>query len=118
MDNIDKLICSFQQEIKVQHEATLEGDYKRNNLSVKVSHKIFKKLRKLDKVQELLPLLDSKHPEIRVSSAVYCLPIAEEKCLNTLEEIRDGNYKILSLGAEYAINNWLNKEYYLWEEKN
>lgn len=116
MDKVDVLISSFEKEIEIQHQATLEGDYKRNNRSVKKSHKIFLTLRKMDMVEKLLPLINSEAPEIRASGALYCLPIAEELCLNTLAEIRDGDYQILSLGAEYAIKNWDNKQYFLWDE--
>ena len=116
MDNVESLISSFEKEIKIQHAAQLEGDYRRNNRSVKRSFKIFNKLRKTGMVENLLPLLKSEFPEIRVNAAVMCLPIAEELCLNTLIEVRDGDYQILCIGAEYAIRNWRNDEYYLWDD--
>ncbi|MFT6500139.1 MAG: hypothetical protein ACJASQ_000246 [Crocinitomicaceae bacterium] len=116
MDKVDMLISSFENEIEIQYQATLLGDYKRNNRSVKKSHRIFKTLRELEMVAKLLPLIDSKVPQIRANGALYCLPIAEELCLNTLKEIRDGDYQILSLGAEYTIKNWTNKQYYLWDD--
>jgi hypothetical protein len=115
MNRIDELICSFEEEIRIQYKAKIDGDSKKNNQSVEKSHLIFKELRELNMVESLLPLLDSKYPEIRISSAFYCLPIAEKLCLYVLEEIRDGDYKILGLEAEYGIKNWLKKEYYLWE---
>lgn len=116
MRDIDFLIKSFLNEISIQHEAKLIGDYKVNNRSVVRGHKIFRKLRSAEKVEQLLPELNSKLPQIRSSVAVYCLPIAEEKCLEVLKEIRDNNYSIYSIGAEYAIKNWERKHYFLWDE--
>lgn len=115
MNNIQELIKSFEKEVKIQHSATLVGDYKTNNRSFKRSHKIFKTLRKLDKVDALLPLLNSEHPEVRLYSANYCLPIAEEQCLKIFEDIKNGDYQILSLSAEYCIKNWTTKEYAMWD---
>ncbi len=116
MENIHALLEVFQTEIRIQYAASLEGNYKLNNKSVDRSHRIFQKLRALGKAEALLALLDSPHPEVRVSAAVYCLPLAEHRCLLMLAEIKEGKYPLLSLGAEYSIKNWLNKEYYLWDD--
>ncbi|MFK7783859.1 MAG: hypothetical protein AB8B56_02020 [Crocinitomicaceae bacterium] len=116
MDEIESLVLSLLEEFKIQHHSIASGNHRANNKSVDRAHKIFTELRLSQNVRELLPHLKTASAEVKASIAVYCLPVAEDKCLSILKEIRDNNDSILGLQAEYAVKNWENKQYFLWDD--
>lgn len=116
MEETESLVMALLEEFKIQHHSMASGNYRANNKSVDRTHKIFTELRISQNVDKLLPHLKTSSPEVRASIAVYCLPIAEDECLGVLKDIRDNNDSLLGLQAKYAVRNWENKQYFLWDD--
>lgn len=115
MLDFDKYLNEFELECKKHFTATLEGDWRTCNKSMKKIQTIFDFLREHGSLNRLMSLLDNELPEVRSMAALYCLPMNSEKCLKVLEEIYSNEDSILRLSTGQAIKNWKNGEYYLWD---
>ncbi|MDG1330778.1 MAG: hypothetical protein P8P74_00495 [Crocinitomicaceae bacterium] len=117
MEDVDLLVEALLEEFRIQYAATSKGHHRLNNKSVDRAHKIFTELRISNNVEKLLPFLKTGSPDLKANIAVYCLPIAEEECLSVLKDIRDSNSdSLLGVQAKYAIRNWIDKQYFLWDD--
>ncbi|RFS26230.1 hypothetical protein DVR12_00110 [Chitinophaga silvatica] len=106
MKEIKDLIKDFSDATILQHQYTLNADYKRGNIEARRIDNIFQKIKSQGGMEELLQLIYSDIPEIAVMASTYCMRYNPEKCLQVLEEISVKKLKYTSLGAEYAIKNW------------
>jgi hypothetical protein len=113
MENIAELINKFCECAIKQHKFTLEGNYKKNNAEVEKINTICQAIKKLQKMEELLKLIYSDNPIIASEAATSCLRYNPDKCLAVFNKLAKENIPFISMGAEYAIQNWKNGEWYI-----
>lgn len=116
MSESERYLKEFELESIKHYNASLEGDWKVCNKSVKKIHHAFEYLKRNDFLDQLLILVNNKLPEVRAMAALYCLPIDPPRFIEILKEIEANNDSILGFSAGQAIKNWENEEYYLWTD--
>lgn len=116
MNKLDKnsIIQQYEESGKIMYQATLDGDYKKNNIEGNKLTKIFKQLEQDREMSEdcISELLKSKNVVVRSKAAAYCLALKDRTDIaeRVLEEISDNpNNGIFGFNAKMTLKVWREK---------
>ena len=107
----DNIIKQYEESGQIMLDATLNGNYRRNNREGNKLLEIFKVFEQdRELARECIPeLLKSENVVVRTKAAAYCLALNESVDVgeSVLEEIsRTPQYGIFRLNAEMTLKKW------------
>lgn len=108
MNQVNKLIEQLSTSIVLNHKYVLVGNHKQGNIEMKKMLSVFKDIKKLGGMEDLLQLINSDIPEIAVFAASMCLKYNPEKCLPILERFAHQDIRITSSEAGQVLKYWQN----------
>lgn len=97
---------------KFVNACTLKGEYeeigdsKNGNKQYKIIHSIYLLLKKENRLEELIELLDHENPYVRSWAAGYTLQIFPLRAEKILEELTDIKSKPVGFNAEMTLREW------------
>ena len=111
----DNILEQYEKSGQIMYNATLNGDYKKNNREGAKLRRIFKEFEKnSDLADECIPeLLRSSNVVVKTEAAAYCLAL--KKNLDLAEHIltniaTNPSYGIFAFYAEMTLNVWREKK--------
>jgi hypothetical protein len=103
---MNKDLNKFVNACTLKGEYEEIGDSKNGNKQYKTIHSIYLLLKKENRLDELIGLLDHENPYVRSWAAGYTLQISPLRAEKILEELADIKSKPVGFNAEMTLREW------------
>lgn len=109
--DVSTLIDAFIEESMRHGLASEVGDYRTANTSFDKMTAIYRKVKRmgLTALEQLLPLLSSNEPHVKVSAASLLLEYFPEESERALKEVEANPLSLAAFNAKYVLKEWHKK---------